>query len=122
MRPDGTDQRRITEKGNPFYARFSPDGRRVLYTDGALQDQSGIWVVDADGTKPRRVLPVESKMLASACWSPDGKQIAVVSGAHGGARDASGRFQAFRVLVTSTAPGRVEFLIPNEDARYADWR
>ena len=33
MRPDGTEQRRITEGGNPFYARFSPDGRRVLYTD-----------------------------------------------------------------------------------------
>jgi Tol biopolymer transport system component len=36
MRPDGTEQRRITDGGNPFYARFSPDGRQVIY--------SPIWV------------------------------------------------------------------------------
>ena len=35
MRLDGTDQRRIKEEGNPFYVRFSPDGRRVLYSDAA---------------------------------------------------------------------------------------
>ena len=61
MRPDGTEQRQITEGGNPFYARFSPDGRRVLYTDNARGDQSGIWIVDADGKNARRVLPVDRK-------------------------------------------------------------
>ena len=30
MRTDGEGGRRITEKGNPFYARFSPDARKVL--------------------------------------------------------------------------------------------
>ena len=29
MRPDGSEARQITEGGNPFFARFSPDGRRV---------------------------------------------------------------------------------------------
>ncbi len=37
------------QEGNPFYARFSPDGRRVLYTDNGRGEQSGIWFVDADG-------------------------------------------------------------------------
>jgi Tol biopolymer transport system component len=77
MRPDGTEQRRITEGGNPFYARFSPDGRRVLYTDNARGDQSGIWVVDADGTNARRLFPVDRNTIGTACWSPDGKRIAV---------------------------------------------
>ena len=81
MRPDGTDQRRITEEGNPFYARFSPDGRRVLYSENGRGEQSGIWVVDADGKNARLVFPVANPpvvTVASACWSPDGKRIAIV--------------------------------------------
>jgi Tol biopolymer transport system component len=66
MRPDGTDQRRITEGGNPFYARFSPDGRRMVYTDNGRDELSGIWIVDVDGKKGRLVLPVETKPKAGA--------------------------------------------------------
>ena len=74
MRPDGTEQRPITEGGNPFYARFSPDGQHVVYTDNARGNQSGIWIVGVDGTNARRVLPVDQNRIGSACWSPDGKQ------------------------------------------------
>ncbi len=79
MRPDGTDQRRITWGGNPYYARFSPDGRRVLYTDNAREKESGIWIVDVDGKNGRLVFPTdfETNSPASACWSPDGKRIAI---------------------------------------------
>ncbi len=78
MRPDGTQQRRITEEGNPFYARFSPDGRRVLFTDNGLGKQSGIWIIDADGKNARLVFPVANPAVASACWSPDSKRIAII--------------------------------------------
>ncbi len=80
MRPDGTDLRQITEGGNPWAARFSPDGRSVLYTDGTTEERRGIWVVDFDAKDRRRVFPVVGKERhqLSACWSPDGKQIAVV--------------------------------------------
>jgi Tol biopolymer transport system component len=79
MRPDGTQQRRITQEGNPFYARFSPDGRRVLYSDNGRGAQSGIWVVDADGKNARLVFPVAPpERTASACWSPDGTRIAII--------------------------------------------
>ena len=59
MRPDGTDQRRISKEGNPYSVRFSPDGRRVLYADNGRGKQSGIWVVDVDGKNGRLVLPVD---------------------------------------------------------------
>ncbi len=87
MRPDGTDQRRITDGGNPFYARLSPDGRRVVYSDNGRDEQSGIWVVDVDGKNGRLVLPIENPKpkasaaavrIGSACWSPDGQRIAVL--------------------------------------------
>ena len=87
MRPDGTEQRRITEGGHPFYARFSPDGRRVLYTDNARGKESGIWVVDVDGKNGRQVFPTDIETIspASACWSPDGKRIAITLVIHSGA-------------------------------------
>jgi Tol biopolymer transport system component len=77
MRVDGTDQRQITEGGNPFYTRFSPEGRSVLYSDGTTEERRGIWVVDLADLSRRKVLST-GKALASACWSPDGQRIAVV--------------------------------------------
>ncbi len=78
MRPDGSDERQVTESGNPYYARFSPDGRRLLYSDGTLRlpERQGIWIVDRDGQNRRRILP-SGKGTASACWPPDGQRMAV---------------------------------------------
>jgi len=76
MHIDGTNQRQVTEGGNPFYTRFSPDGRRLLYSDGPAKERLGIWVVGIDGKERRRILPT-GKETASACWSPDGRRIAV---------------------------------------------
>ena len=85
MRPDGTEQRRITEGGNPFYARFSPDGRRVLYTDNGRGKQSGIWVVDVDGKNGRLVFPVdpETSDVPRPAGLPMGKRIAITLGSNG---------------------------------------
>ena len=87
MRPDGTRPCRITDGGNPFYGRFSPDGRRVLYTDNARGKESGVWVVDVDGKNGLDVFPTDFETVspASACWSPDGKRIAITLVIHSGA-------------------------------------
>ncbi len=79
MKPDGTEERRITQgRGLNVYARFSPDSRKVVY----LHQEKGVnsvWTVNIDGTGATRVL--EEKDLAgidAACWSPSGKQLVVL--------------------------------------------
>ena len=76
MRPDGSDQRRLTEdKGLNVHPRFSPDSRQVAY----LHDErtgSGLWVVNIDGSGRRRVLQFEDETSTQHfCWSPDGKSL-----------------------------------------------
>jgi Tol biopolymer transport system component len=77
MRPDGTEQRRLTEgRGLNVYPRFSPDSRRVAY----LHQERGInslWVVNLDGTGRRQILQDENDTSPDhLCWSPDGKSLA----------------------------------------------
>jgi len=120
MRPDGSDQRQVTEGGNPFFARFSPDGRRLLYTDGTTDERRGIWVVGFDGKDPRRVLATGGAH-ASACWSPDGKRIAaVVTDRPDGGQDVP----ACRLVVVDLDGGdNVESPLPEaRDSTMPDWR
>jgi TolB protein len=81
MRPDGTDQRRLTEgKGLNVFARFSPDGRRIAYLHHE-SDKTSVWIVDVDGGGRRRVVDEvvdegNAASPASCCWSPDGRSLA----------------------------------------------
>jgi Tol biopolymer transport system component len=124
MRPDGTEQRRITEGGNPFYARFSPDGRQVIYSDGARKDQSGIWIVNVDGTNARQALPVDRNKIASACWSPDGKRIAVTLGFLNPGMQPGGDPETVQVVVVDLDTGRQsKIILPNLGRTdMPDWR
>jgi Tol biopolymer transport system component len=87
MKTDGSQQRRLTEGGLNCNARFSPDGRKILYIHQTRKEGNSIWVVDADGTNAREIVksgPDHPRgqfgvaTLDSAFWSPDGKQIAMV--------------------------------------------
>jgi hypothetical protein len=118
MRPDGRDQRQMTEGGNPFYARFSPDGKRLLYSDGTMRllERRGVWVVDVDGKNRRRVFPTGNE-TASACWSPDGRRIVVAL--RGEARDDKARLE----VVDLDGPHRTLLTLPGRDiADMPDWR
>jgi Tol biopolymer transport system component len=124
MRPDGTDERRITDGGNPFYARFSPDGRRVVYTDNARKDQSGIWLVGVDGKNPRRVLPIARDTIGSACWSPDGKRIAVAVGPMNPKTEPGTNPPTASVIVVDLDTGGQSKIVMPQSARtdMPDWR
>ncbi|AMV36208.1 PD40 domain-containing protein [Planctomyces sp. SH-PL62] len=82
MRPDGSEQRRLTEGGGlNVYPRFSPDGRRIAYLH---QDRgkNDIRVLDVEGG-PQQIVVEETKedpdvllTPGKVVWSPDGKLLA----------------------------------------------
>jgi WD40-like Beta Propeller Repeat len=82
VRPDGTGEVQITEKGNGYNAVWSPDGRRIAF-EGAPGTGSGyqaIYVVGADGRGLHRLPGLALNMGAgwstgNLVWSPDGSQI-----------------------------------------------
>ena len=59
---------------------FSPDGRRIVY-----RNERGIWVMNADGSGNRRILPSHlyanpdanqiTRHVKSPAWDPDGRHI-----------------------------------------------
>jgi Tol biopolymer transport system component len=79
MKTDGTQQRRLTKGGLNVYARFSPDGKKILFLRQTAKEGNSIWTMDIDGKNAREI--VKEVDLASpngAFWSPDGKQLAVI--------------------------------------------
>jgi Tol biopolymer transport system component len=82
MRPDGSEQLRLTNAGRNLSPRFSPDGRRILYCrdSGRAKDENHeLRVVNVDGTNDHVILRNDGlDDFEQACWSPDGKRIVVV--------------------------------------------
>jgi dipeptidyl aminopeptidase/acylaminoacyl peptidase len=64
----GTPTRLTTTAGPDAHPSYSPDGNRIAYFR-----QDGIWVMDADGAHPHRILKVAG---FTPRWSPDGTAIA----------------------------------------------
>ncbi len=78
MRLDGSDAHRLTTTGKGVLnldGRISPDGRQIAYF--RIGDrESGIWVMNADGSHPRQVFKaLESAIPGGPSWSPDGQKI-----------------------------------------------
>jgi TolB protein len=81
MDPDGHNVRELTQVNNPggnAYPAWSPDGKRIAYTNSAPDGSRQIFVIDADG-KNTKQLTVNGNFNCYAAWSPDGKKIAYMS-------------------------------------------
>ena len=77
---------------------WSPDETKLIFSKYRENRQSSgsIWVADADGANPRKVIEDNSEVI-SPCWSPDGESILFSS--H---RDNKDRSEIFRVKLDGT--------------------
>ena len=76
VRPDGGGLRQLTPQGTTVQSySWSPDGRLIAYIDQRLS----LWLVRRDGTGRRMLLPTSQLSSLRLTWSPDGKDIAIVS-------------------------------------------
>lgn len=54
--------------------RFSPDGRKILFTSDA-GGADNIWVMNADGSQATQVTRESFRLLNNAAWMPDGNYL-----------------------------------------------
>ena len=74
---DGTRSDRLTS-GDDSGPRWSPNGRKLLFTRHVSEGGNDVFVVNADGSGLRR--PTHGfflKLGASASWSPDSRRLAI---------------------------------------------
>ena len=57
----------------------SPDGKQIAYTIGSGVTNE-LWIMDADGEHPRKLIGQEGEYIGSIAWSPDGTKVAFVRG------------------------------------------
>jgi TolB protein len=89
MRYDGSDAHKLT--GRAQDPAFSPDGRRIIFASD--RDQNGwlnygdrmffaseLYVMNADGSRPRRLTRTRALNERAPSWMPSGSQIAYQRG------------------------------------------
>jgi dipeptidyl aminopeptidase/acylaminoacyl peptidase len=77
VNPDGSGQQVIRSRitGDPWLPAWSPDGTRLAVGVFPSDAPRAIWVMDADGANPVKI--VEGDNVSRPSWSPDGTEIAV---------------------------------------------
>jgi len=59
----------------PILPRWSPDSSQILFSQQEGENDSRIFIVSAQGGRPRPLLPEFNDSNASGSWSPDGRQV-----------------------------------------------
>ena len=83
--PDGTGVRQLTHPGTTGLDNepdWSPDGTKVVYEHSTGPRDELIYIVNANGSRPRSVVPCTGGCAGqeAPAWSPDGTEIAFASG------------------------------------------
>jgi Tol biopolymer transport system component len=75
---DGTENRPIDTTGTvpSWWARWSPDGTKILFASARTHDEGAIWTVDSDGSNLTQVwVDPDGGYPITPTWSPDGTMI-----------------------------------------------
>jgi Tol biopolymer transport system component/DNA-binding winged helix-turn-helix (wHTH) protein len=91
--------------------RFSPDGKRILFTVGH-EDRANLYTVPVDGGAPAQLTFMDA-FNGAGVWSDDGRSIAFVSTAGGGP-------QVWRIPADGGTPSRVS-AAPVSDSFQLAW-
>ncbi|MEO5704423.1 MAG: hypothetical protein ABIZ52_04750 [Candidatus Limnocylindrales bacterium] len=79
---DGSASRRVVTAQNLWSAAWAPDGRTIAYTATAAagaQEVSELWLLDLDGSLPRRIDGLSAVQFGGLAWSPDGRYLAALT-------------------------------------------
>ena len=75
---DGSNAHRLRTPGTTpgWWARWSPDGTKILFATERLQPTGALWTVRPDGSSLTKVFEdAEGRFATGPTWSPDGSQI-----------------------------------------------
>jgi len=116
---DGSQRLRLSPPPmSAFLPRWSPDGKKIIFTGGIPGSPPKIYLVSAEGGNPQKLLP-EEQIENDPNWSPDGTRVVYTVGTR-----ASGNFAIYLLDMNtrqvSALPGADKLFAPrwSPDGRY----
>jgi Tol biopolymer transport system component len=120
-RPDGSDQHQLLTDmaGSEIHPDWSPDGQRLAFVRSTPEDQSELWVVNADGTGEELLSSCEDPCNSYGYpdWNADGTAIYLGQDAD---VQANGIPRTFQVVRLDPVTGQVEIVLTRQDGMTAE--
>jgi len=93
----------LTTNGKTHHAVISPDGKNVIYTQGAGNDKQSVWLRQMDSGNNVEIIPPSDDFYYGLALSPDGNFLYFVRRP----RLQKGRFDIFRVSIFGGIPQKI---------------
>jgi eukaryotic-like serine/threonine-protein kinase len=89
-RTDGNEKLQLLSTMIPEVARWSPDGKQLVFAATLPDGAQKVFLISADGGTPEKLLPDDAHWMDDPGWSPDGRSLVLAyapPGAGGQAED-----------------------------------